>query len=431
MDAIKKDNNKKANIKAALSIATGALLGTEQSAKAQDGDWEYDTAFLYYSEAGRVSAAEAIVSASKVFENDEILNVKLTIDALTGASANGAVAQPEAQTFTRPSGNGQYQVQAGETPLDDTFHDTRVQLNGQWTQLLIPNYTASIGAHISKEYDYLSLGVNANLAYDFNKKNSTLSIGLSHFHDTISPEGGIPVPGSSMLTELEEGQNWGREFAKTRLRDKDDKATSDVLLGFTQVINRRMITQFNYSYSRVSGYLTDPFKVLSLVNTSGFTQDLLYEHRPGKRSKQNIFAQVKYHFKEVILDTSYRYMWDDWQIKSHTLDMRLRVPLSDISYIEPHIRLYHQGAAGFYRPFLTEGEPLPLYASADYRVGEMTAYTLGFKYGTLINDKALAFRLEYYRQNPKNAGFEEPGVLAEQELYESVNAIIAQVSYSF
>jgi hypothetical protein len=80
-----------------------------------------------------VSAGEAIFNAKKTFTNDEILNLKVTIDALTGASASGAVAQPDVQTFTRPSGQGQYTIAAGDTPLDDTFHDTRVQFNGQWT----------------------------------------------------------------------------------------------------------------------------------------------------------------------------------------------------------------------------------------------------------------------------------------------------------
>ena len=42
-----------------------------------------------------------------------------------------------------------------------------------------------------------------------------------------------------------------------------------------------------------------------------------------------------------------------------------------------------------------------------------------------------AFRLEYYQQNPKNAGFDELGALQQLELYPSLKAVIAQVSYSF
>jgi len=79
-----------------------------------------------------------------------------------------------------------------------------------------------------------------------------------------------------------------------------------------------------------------------------------------------------------------------------------------------------------------QGQALPEFASADYRIGEMTAYTIGLKYGMKLNDgNDLSFRIEYYRQDPKSAGHYAPGELADMELYESIEAIIAQVSYSF
>jgi hypothetical protein len=426
------------NLKAALTLATTALFTSAQAGAAplpsdtsSEDAWSFDSAFLYYSEADRVSAAEAIFNAKKTYSDDSILNLKLTIDALTGASANGAVAQPNVQTFTRPSGKGDYDIKAGDTPLDDTFHDTRVQFNAQWTQALAQNYTGSVGAHISKEYDYLSLGVNGNIAYDFNKKNSTISFGLSHFQDTFTPEGGIPKSFASMPVAYHDNEDKSGHEA-TRIGSDDDKTTSDVMVGFTQVINRNMVTQFNYSYSLVDGYLTDPFKILSLVNNSGIAQDYLYENRPDERTKQSVFAQTKYHFDEVILDVSYRYMWDDWEIDSHTVDTRFYIPLGDGSYLEPHLRFYQQTAAEFYQPFLMQGETLPEFASADYRIGEMTAYTIGLKYGMKLDGgNDLSFRLEYYSQRPESKGHSEPGALASLELYEGVDAIIAQVSYSF
>ena len=439
-------NNKKCNIKAALSLATSALLETTvivgNVAHAQDADeWQFETAFLLYSEADRVTAGEGIIAGTKTFDNDEILNLKLTVDALTGASANGAVVQPKAQTFTRPSGNGQYVTTEGETPLDDTFHDTRVQLNAQWTQPLADNITGSVGAHLSKEYDYLSLGLNGNLAYDFNKKNSTISMGLSHFQDTFTPEGRIPKPFSSMLVGDSSSVDWDAEFAKTRIGDSENKSTTDMLVGFTQVINRRMITAFNYSYSIVDGYLTDPFKVISVLDTEGLAQDYIYENRPDSRVKQSAFMQTKYHFDDslfnTVADVSYRYMWDDWGINSHTIDTRFTIPVGKKSYIEPHIRYYQQGAADFYKPYIINEEfvdeqPITGFVSSDYRIGEMSAITIGAKYGVVLNGgNELSFRIEYYRQMPTNAGFTDPSALNRLDVYPVVEAVIAQVSYSF
>ncbi|WP_019029017.1 DUF3570 domain-containing protein [Colwellia piezophila] len=442
-----KSAKKHINVKAALSMAAGALLGTTTAvgdAKAQVlKDWQIDSAFLFYSEADRVTAAEVIISGNRTFINDEVLNFKLTIDSLTGASANGAVAQGQAQTFTRPSGDGQYVTPVGDTPLDDTFKDTRVQLNAQWTQPIADNYTASVGGHLSKEFDYLSLGINANLAVDFDKKNSTISLGFSHFQDTFTPIGGIPKPHESMLIGDSNSPSWDEEFAHTRIASSDNKYTTDILLGFSQVINRRMITQFNYSFSTVSGYLTDPFKIVSVLNEQGITQDYIYEQRPDERRKQSIFGQAKYHFDQglfnSVVDFSYRYMWDDWQIKSHTFDSTWYFPLSNWfgkqSYLQPHLRYYQQSAAEFYQPYIFTGHGLETnqgFVSADYRIGEMHAITLGAKYGfTFNNGNDFSVRLEYYQQTPTNAGFDVPAGLENLTVYPVVQAIILQISYSF
>jgi len=435
-------SNKKA-LKGLLTTATCALLGANASVEANTNvlaDWKFDTALMLYSEPNRVSAGEAIIAGKKTFKNDEILSLKVTVDALTGASANGAVAQPNPQTFTSPSGEKGYQVDGNTTPLDNTFKDLRVQANGQWTQPLSDNYTWSVGGNLSKEYDYLSIGANTNIAKDFNKKNTTLSAGFALNYDVVKPVGGIAKPLTPMLypNQLnrsfrgdDENENGGSNN-KLTIANSDNKTTADILFGVTQVINRRMIVQFNYSFSKIDGYLTDPYKFLSRVDSNGLTQQYLYENRPNSRTKHAFFAQTKYHLENSIIDASYRYMTDDWHINSNTIDFRYRINLSKGSYIEPHVRYYTQTAADFYQPFMLEGTVLPEFASADYRVGEMDAYTLGIKYGMpLASGKSMAYRVEYYHQTPKNAGFSQPGVLAEQNIYENIDAVIAQVSYSF
>lgn len=429
-------SNKK-HIAGALAMATCNLLGQPVMADTGSGSespWQFDTALLYYGESDRVTAVEGVVAATKDFGDEHIFSGKLVLDGLTGASATGAVPQPYVQTFTRPSGKGEYQIAAGETPLDDTFRDTRVQLSGQWTQPLWRDYRISTGGQVSKEYDYLSLSVNGSLARDFNQRNSTLSLGLSYAFDSIDPEGGRPVAFSRMplRANYASAEAFEQAFEATRQRSSDSKNTLDLVLGLTQVINRRTIMQFNYGLSLVDGYMTDPFKMLSVVDEDGVTQDLLYEQRPDSRVKHNFYWQIKYAMDSGVADLSYRFSTDDWDIQSHTLDSKLRFDLSEHTYIQPHFRYYQQSAAEFYRPYLMASAALPDFASADYRIGEMTAYTLGLKYGILMDEgRELAFRLEYYQQDPKNAGFEAPGVLQELDLYPSVKAVMAQVSYRF
>ncbi|MFQ3237258.1 MAG: hypothetical protein ACI9C4_002839 [Paraglaciecola sp.] len=77
-------------------------------------------------------------------------------------------------------------------------------------------------------------------------------------------------------------------------------------------------------------------------------------------------------------------------------------------------------------------QPLPEFATPDYRLGDSIAYTLGLKHGMeLDNGDEVSFNVEYYQQNPKNTGFSEPGALQYVDLYPRVKAFIAQVNYHF
>jgi hypothetical protein len=415
--------SKSTNVATALASATLALLGqTQVNAEEVLEGWEFDTAILYYGEVDRVSLAEGVINASKTFDDDSIFTTKLVLDTLTGASANGAVAQPSVQTFSRPSGKSNYSVAANETPLDDTFKDTRIQVSSSWMQPFGNNWRGTVSGNFSNEYDYQSIGVSGLLERDFYQRNTTLSAGLSYQYDTIDPVGGKPTAFASMsLDGVDDSKN-----------GSDNKSTLDMIFGVTQVINRRMLMQFNYSLSLVDGYTTDPYKYLSVVNDNGYSQDIISEGRPDSRTKHSFYVQTKYALDKGVFDISYRYATDDWDINSHTLDSRFRFDLGNNNYIQPHLRYYQQTAADFYQPFLLEDAALPQFASADYRVGEMSAYTVGLKYGQkLANNHEWGVRLEYYQQTPKNSGVSEPGVLQEIDLYPSIKALILQLNYSF
>lgn len=423
---------KKRNIKNALFAASYALLAGNSVAN----DWDFDSAIMYYGEPDRVQALEGIFSAKKTLKNDREFSTKLVIDSLTGASANGAVPQASPQTFTTPSGNGQYSAGASETPLDDTFLDTRVQLAAQWSQPLGENYLVSTGTNFSNEYDYQSFAFNGVLGRYFNDKNTTVSLGISYSLDTIDAVGGRPVGLSTMVVDTGQFANdeaFRAAFNATRQTGGEDgKDTADVILGLTQVINRRWLTQFNLSLSEIDGYLSDPYKVVSRVDNSGTAIDQLYENRPDTRSKQALFAQSKYHFENSVWDISYRLTNDDWGIQSHTIESRYRFLFANNSYLEPHIRVYQQSEADFYSPFLRDGEVLPEFASADYRIGKLNTYTFGVKYGKKLNSgREYGVRIEYYNQAPQDPGVAAPGQLSSLELYPSLDAVIVQFNYSF
>lgn len=422
----------------ALAAATCVLLGGGKALAAGEADrWAFDSALLYYGESDdRVQDVSATVAAKRDFGDERSLALTLTADTLTGASASGAIALDTPQTFTSPSGRAVYTTAPGDVPLDDTFLDTRFALNVGWTQPLARLYTLSAGLAFSTEYDYQHLGGNLSLARDFNKRNTTVSAGLAWSQDDIDPVGGAPIPLAQML-------DVGNSASKL---DSDSKDVLDLLLGVTQVLNRTTVLRVNYSYSDSSGYLNDPYKILSIVDpvtgdtvarvpapsVQGPTGVYRYESRPDKRAKHSLYAEVKHAFGKPVLHLSYRFMTDDWSIDSHTLEGRLRWPVGASSFIEPQLRFYTQSAAEFYRASLVAGQPLPRFASADFRLGDFDATTVGVKFGhRLASGNEWSARLEYYQQSGDVPQEQVIGNQARREQYPDLSAVIAQFSYSF
>ena len=439
----------------ALTQASAVLLGSTGIAQAAVEDtsstatpvnfstlmergWLVDSAVLAYQEAdSRVQAIEPSVRVQKDFGDQRILNGKLVIDSLTGASPNGATSATVPQTFTSPSGGQTYTTNAGELPLDDEFKDTRVALSAGWQQPISSDTKISVGGNLSSEYDFRSIGANASIARDYNQKNTTLSAGLAFELDQIDPVGGAPVALTSNAAQQKQGG--------------DNKTVIDLLVGMSQVLNRHALLQVNYSLSLMNGYQTDPYKVLSAVDANGNLvndpttagrQLYLFEARPDTRTRHSLFGELKYGFERGdVLTTSYRFTSDDWGIQSHTLDAKYRYVFGDKYFVEPHVRYYAQTAADFYKSYLVQGQdfninagkidPLVSEASADSRLGAFDATTFGVKMGmSLPHDRELSLRVEQYDQTAQDV---KPigGQLAGQILQPDLSATFVQLGYTF
>ena len=434
-----KNTNQK-SISATLATATCALLGGTIAAPVdaqEEPAWDFNTSLLYYGEDNdRVQDASISMLARRTFYDDRALTMGLTIDALTGATPNGGIKQNTPQTFTRPSGNDVFTTPANTLPLDDTFRDTRVAVNASWQQPLGRLYTFNVGASASKEYDYLHLGANAKISRDFNKRNTTVSAGLAFAADSIDPEGGAPTPLTPMLDVDDLSNRLGEQ----------DKDIVDLVFGVTQVISRNLVVQANYSFSDSSGYLNDPFKIVAVVDgvtgdviprtppsgDVGPSHEYIFESRPDTRTKHSLYGQAKYYMAGKVLDASYRYMTDDWDIDSHTVDLRYRWPINDKHYLEPHLRFYTQTAADFYRVGVVDGDPLPSHATHDYRLGEFDAITAGLKYGwETRNGNEMSVRLEVYQQRGSIPADRLIGNQVGLVQYPDLDAVIFQYSYRF
>jgi hypothetical protein len=426
------------SIRGQLSLATCGLLQAVAPTAHAESDWKIDSALMIYSESdGRVSALEPVVNASTDIAEDETLNLKFVFDALTGATPNGANPSPNPQTFTSPSGRGAYTLGAGEDALDDTFHDTRVAISADWDQPIFDERSRLIlGGNVSKEFDYMSLGVSATVTRDFNQRNTTLSAALGLNADTINPVGGVPIPLANMQI-LENTSN--------RDGDSDTKTITDVMFGITQVISRQTLMQFNIGFSGTSGYQNDPYKIVTIVDDvtglpiaeTATERPYVYESRPDSRSRQTFYWKTVHHLTEDVINVSYRYYTDDWGVDSHTLDFHYRYELGGKRYLEPHVRYYTQTAADFFTHGITATELANLettngFASADYRLGELTSTTLGLKYAMPVGKTSeFSVRGEVISQTQNDVGVPTGYETTGLDLSPDLNAMVLQVGYSF
>lgn len=418
------------NVRDSLTLACCTLLQTVPEAHAELlEDVQVDSAILVYSESdGRVSLIEPIVKIKTELDEDDFLNIQLVFDTLTGATPTGAQATNVTQTFTRPSGHGTYEVAAGETPLDDTFKDSRLAVSASLEKPIDRLSKNIYSAAFSTEFDWVSFSGGYTYSFDSKSRGTTYTFGASLTSDSMSPVGGAPIAFEPMKAS---GDNSSKAADESR-------STVDFMAGITKVLNRKTITQFNFSHSQSSGYHNDPYKILSVMDdtTGELTTSpvYLYEKRPDTRLRDIIYWKTAHHLTEDVINIAYRYYQDDWGINSHTVDLKYRYELANKNFLQPHIRYYSQTAADFYRHSLLASEigNLPEFASADLRLAEFDTVTFGLKYSHHVSPKqTLSARVEIMTQTGNSSPADAIGEQQQHDLHPDLTATILQVSYSF
>ena len=345
---------------AALVLAAGAPVAAQA---ATDPSLRIEASGLFYTEAQRTTVYEPIGRITRLFADGQTLSAQFAVDVMTGASPTGA--NPAGRALTTTSASGSSTTVGADAVPTARFSDTRAALDLEWARP-IGIATPTLGLHVSREKDYQSLGGNASLSVDLDHRLLTVTAGVGRNQDRVFPMAGV-VRGLTTGTRS--------------VADAADKQVTSGLLGLTRVLTRRWLMGVNVSHISERGYLTEPYKVVSLLDRgTGRTTGALREKRPETRARTSVLLSSAYHLPRNVLSLSYRDYRDDWQVRSHTLDGRLRMPIAEGSWFEPHARFYSQSAASFFRPGLIDGAALPEFASADQRLGRLKSLTLGATY---------------------------------------------------
>jgi hypothetical protein len=403
------------NIRNKLSLATCGLLSQHAGAATEiDNAWEIDSSALYYSETDRITVYKAIADVKGVVSDSDTADLKVVLDTMSGPTPSGSVIQTNL-AFTGASG-GSIST-GGQVASLSNFDDTRVGLSLDWNHEFNRLHNITYNGAFSVENDYRSFSAGATFKKSSESRAYEFTLGAAGTTDQIFVIGtkATPVP----LSEVSDGLSYG----------EGSKNTIDLIAGVTHIVNKRTVVQLNLAAGSVKGYLNDPYKIFSIVDANGIEFDQYYEARPNSRTRTSIVLNLNHQLypENHILNFSYRYYTDDWEVKSHTFDVLYRVNLSDKTHLIPHFRAYTQSKAFFYNNSIfkdpTDPTPisavLPEFSSADYRLDDMVSLTAGMTLGQYFaGDGKLRTRLEYIHQSFDNSE------------YDTNKALVFQVSYS-
>ncbi len=313
------------------------------------------------------------------------------------------------------------------------------------------NNIISSNVSFANEFDYTSFGFGAGYVREFNKKNTEIGIKANIYLDHWRPEypteihtyienngnleadffNGVDILNHNGLVADKNGALIWTPFKNT-LVDNSNRNTYSFTLSFSQIISKN--AQFSIFTDVVTqqGWLANPMQRVyfkdkanyyigtasSIANyTSPSNTDVFQladdiERLPETRLKTPVGIRFNYYLSELfVFKTYYRYYFDDWGIKAHTVNVELPVKVSQKFTLYPSYRFYSQNAADYFAPY-EEHLSTEKYYTSDYDLSKFDAnqYGFGIKYNDIFTTAHIG-KLRFktfdlnYSQYVRNTGF--------------------------
>lgn len=266
-----------------------------------------------------------------------------TQPAATAPAAESSPQQSSASNNPPPAPAVTEQAAEEKLPTAQV-DDTRIGISFDISKKF-GSHTPGVELSYSKESDYESRGVALRDSVEFNKKNTTLTAGAAYTRDILSA---------------------------VTLDEKMTKESRDLMLGLTQLLDKKTFITVNLTIGDVAGYLADPYKYVEL---NGEAQQ---EKRPDSKTKQILFASLTRYFDSLngSAELSYRIYNDSYGISANTYAFAWYQKIGDLFILRPSIRYYSQTAADFYDVTFTGS---PEFYSSDYRISALHDVAAGLK----------------------------------------------------
>ncbi len=295
------------------------------------------------------------INISKTLDANTSLNGSYMVDAISSASMR-MTFNVDGVTSATPNKQG---------GADNTPDELRHQVGFGITRNISAT-SLSVNGMYSIEHDYSSKTFASSLSIPFAKKNTIVQLGFT--------------------------RNWDKVFPQNRFWTKD-RNTSVLNLGLTQILSKSIITQLDFSFTNMDGYMLDGYQVVKII--TGPLLRILEPVEPDKRIRRAAGIRTNFGIsKSSTIQLGYRYYWDTWDINSHTLEGTYKTHISDNLNLTIELRQYFQTKAYFFKPeysvpetFMGVDSKLNSGYTTDFAIGINLKGDKSFKLPLLNSDK--------------------------------------------
>lgn len=288
-----------------------------------------------------------------------------------GVTANGPALLVRKSVMDKISLQGTLYVDAVSNASIDVvttaspYRETRIEY-GLSADYVYRDSQITLGVDRSSEPDYTADSVSLDVKQESFGGMTTTSLGFTRGADTV----------------LKHNSPEFRDYAKHW----------QYRFGLTQILTRRLVASVNLEAISDDGYLQSPYRVARVFGAAVPENDP--RTRTSRAIKFRLIGDLGHHDS---VHGDYRYFWDTWGIKAHTLEGGYSRYLGDKMLVDGFVRYYTQQHAVFYSD---NAQQQTTYVSRNRQLGSFSDESLGAKIAYTVRKVPGRYELKL------NAGFE-------------------------
>jgi hypothetical protein len=187
----------------------------------------------------------------------------------------------------------------------------------------------------SHEPDYLSRGTGFSTALSLNQRSSVIALNGYFLRDDVGKV--IRMAPANDPTHLTTAQR----------QHMGDLNALSLGLSLDQVLTRTLTLTLGYDAARLSGYTSNPYRVVAFQDGGGAP-----EHHPELRLRGAGYLWAAQYITATrsAIRVGYRIYRDSWDILAHTPEIRFHQEIGRYLELRFRYRFYTQTSSFFYRP---------------------------------------------------------------------------------